>query len=170
MGVLEGGDAFVTTGAHRSITDDEVVHDGGGDDGHRAGGSRMPAAVGSEGTHDAVGGGEAEGAAPGEDDGLNLLDLHPRAEKIGLSGPRSGTAHLNGGTVRLGKDDDGTAGHRLPVRPMPNPNPGNRSERLVRHRLSPYRRGSRGPNPHTISYVMVPALSAHSPAVTSSSP
>ncbi len=72
-------------GAHRQVEDHR-----GGHDRHRAAGHRHTAALFLEPRHHAVGGRQPVGAAPGEDDGVDVADAVGRVEQVGL--PASGRA------------------------------------------------------------------------------
>ena len=108
---------------------------------------RWPRPVALELAHDAVRRRQAVGAASGEHERLNRLDLHAGPQQPYFPGSRAGTTDFDCRDVRLGKRHHGHTGHRYGVGPMAYCNAGHRGHRRVRgHSGAPRKcRGSRGP-------------------------
>jgi hypothetical protein len=99
-----------------------------------------------EETHHAVGGGEAEGAPAGEEDGVHLVHEHPGTKHVGL--PRGGRAavHSSGADGALRREDHRAAGSVVQVGRMSNADARNAGDHAPR-----YSRGTRRPITLTIS-------------------
>jgi len=139
---------MVGPGPDRGVSLEQVEDHRSRDDGNPGHRRLMASAVRLERPDHPVGGGEPEGAPPGEDDRLGLLDSHPRLHEGCLTRPRRRPAHLGGHDVGLGEDDHSAAGACNRIRPVADLDTRNRSDRVVHAR---YRLGTLGPMPHTTS-------------------
>jgi hypothetical protein len=107
----DGGQvALLGAGEGERVADGEVEDDSGGHDRDLALRRRdADVALGAP-AHDAIGGGEAEGASAGEDDGVAGADEVGEGEDIGFAGAGGAPAGVDGGGVGGGAKDDGAAG------------------------------------------------------------
>src|SRR5829696_1925944 len=104
-------------GADRGISDEEVEEDGGGDQ-RDAGHPYVEADTALlKVADDPFGGGEAEGAPPGQQEGVGLSNRPVGAEAIRLPCSRRGAAHVHAddGTLRIFEEDGRAAGQGLEV-------------------------------------------------------
>src|SRR5215218_5627172 len=104
-------------GADRGISDEEVEEDGGGDQ-RDAGHPYVEADTALlKVADDPFGGGKAEGAPPGQQEGVGLSNRPVGAEAIRLPCSRRGAAHVHAddGTLRIFEEDGRAAGQGLEV-------------------------------------------------------
>ncbi len=95
----------------------QVEQDGGGDDGAGDGLGAVAEsdAAGRQGRGDAACGIEPEDRAAGQHDGVGLVDIGNRIERISLAGAGRTAALLDGGDRRLGRHHHGDAGDNAAI-------------------------------------------------------
>src|SRR5215218_1188566 len=122
--------AHRVVGADRGIPDEEVEEDGGRDQRDAGHPYIEPAAVLLQVADDPFGGCEAEGAPPGQQEGVGLSNRPVGTEAIRLPRTRRGAAHIDAdcGTLRVLEEDDRAAGQGHGVGGVANEHAGHVAE------------------------------------------
>ena len=133
----EAGGAIAAVGGRPDprIADAKVEQDRGRHDRHARDADVEADVVFLEPADDAGRGVEAEGAAAGQHDRVDLFDRVDRRQQIGLARARRRAAHVHAGDRARFREHDRAAGRPLAQREVPDLDAVNRGQRLVRSPL-----------------------------------
>ena len=132
LGGQGSGVAGVGIGESQRVADAQVEEDRGRHDRHRSYAGGEPDAALGEAAHDAIRGGQSEGRAAGEADGVDSLDEGGRTKEIRLARARRGAADVDSGhRPGVGREDDGAAGQAGRIGPVADPEAGDVAQREV---------------------------------------